>query len=141
MLNIARALGGSLLPVLVWSTAIAGGKPPPADLVITEARVYTADTSRSMAEAIAVRDGKIVFVGGGDGARDFIGRDTTVQRLAGRLVLPGLIDSHTHPALIVDLDDCDLGSEGKSLKALAAFVQGCIEHYRIPAGQWVNVRQ
>ena len=141
MLNIVRILTGSLLAAIAWSTAVAGGNPPPADLVITEARVYTADATRSMAEAIAVRDGKIVFVGSGDEARAFVGPHTKVQRLAGRLVLPGLIDSHIHPAVIVDLDTCDLGNEARSLKALAAFVQGCIERYKIPAGEWVNVRQ
>jgi predicted amidohydrolase YtcJ len=130
-----------MLVAVVSTTAVAGDNPPPADFVITEARVYTADASRSMAEAIAVRDGVIVYVGGGDGARAFVGPQTKVQRLAGRLVLPGLIDSHIHPAFIVDFDDCDLGSQGKSLEALAAFVRGCIERYKIPAGEWVSVRQ
>jgi predicted amidohydrolase YtcJ len=141
MLNFVRILTGSLLAAVACSTAAAAGNPPPADLVITEARVYTADATRSMAEAIAVRDGKIVYVGGGDGVRAFVGPDTKVQRVAGRLVLPGLIDSHIHPAVIVDFDDCDLGSEAKSLKALAAFVEACIERYKIPAGEWVSVRQ
>jgi predicted amidohydrolase YtcJ len=86
-----------------------------------------------------VRDGKIVFVGSSDGARPFVGPQTKLQRMAGRLVLPGLIDSHIHPSFIVDLDTCDLKSEGKSLEALAAFVRGCIEHYKVPAGEWVNV--
>ena len=141
MLNIVRILTGSLLAAIACSTAVAGGNPPPADLVITEARVYTADATRSMAEAIAVRDGKIVYVGSSDGARGFVGPHTKVQRVAGRLVLPGLIDSHIHPAVIVDLDTCDLKSEAKSLEALAAFVRGCIERYKIPAGEWVSVRQ
>jgi len=139
MLSIVRILTGSLLAAIACSQAVAGGDPKPADLVITDARVYTADATRSMAEAIAVRDGTIVFVGRGDDARAFIGPHTKLQRLAGRLVLPGLIDSHIHPAFIVDVDTCDLKNEGKSLKALAAFVRGCIERYQVPAGEWVNV--
>jgi predicted amidohydrolase YtcJ len=129
-----------LLPALLFTAAaLAGG--PPADLVIIEARVYTADGSRSMAEAIAVRDGKIAFVGDNEGARALVGPNTKVERLAGRLVLPGLIDSHIHPSVIVDLDVCDLNSESKSLKALTEAVRGCIDRYKVPAGEWVDVRQ
>ena len=95
----------------------AAKSPPAADLVVTQARVYTADAGRSMAEAIAVRDGKIVFVGSSDAAKAFIGPHTTVKPLAGRLVLPGLFDSHIHPGVIVDLDVCDLKSEAKTLEA------------------------
>jgi hypothetical protein len=122
------------------SAAAAAASPPPADLIITHARVYTADAGHTMAEAIAVRDGKIVFVGGSDAAKAFIGPHTAVKPLAGRLVLPGLIDSHVHPSVIVDLDVCDLKSEAKTLAAVTAFVRSCIERYKIPAGEWVNVR-
>jgi predicted amidohydrolase YtcJ len=130
------------LVLALWSAVpLSATAYPSADLVITDARIYTADAARSMAEAIAVRADKVVFVGRNDDARRWIGPKTKVRRLGGRLVLPGLYDTHIHPAGIVDLDVCDLKSEAKSLKALSAFVRGCIERYRIPAGAWVNVRQ
>jgi predicted amidohydrolase YtcJ len=131
-----------LLAVVLWSALpLAAGAHPAADLVITDARIYTADPARSMAEALAVRADKIVFVGRNDEAKRWIGPKTKVRRLGGRLMLPGLYDTHIHPIGIVDLDVCDLKSEAKSLKALTEFVRGCIERYKVPAGQWVNVRQ
>jgi len=115
--------------------------PAPADLVITDARIYTADPARSMAQAFAVRDGRIVFVGDARHAQAFIGTATRAKRLAGRLVLPGLVDSHIHPTDIVERDVCDLNSRTVQLRELAEFVRGCIERYHVPPGQWVSVRQ
>ena len=119
----------------------AAGSEVPADLVVTDARIYTADAQHSMAGALAVRDGKLVYVGAAADVLAFIGPRTQVERAGGRLVLPGLFDSHIHPAGIVDLDVCTLKSEAKSLKAMTEFVRGCIERYKIAPGEWVNVRQ
>jgi predicted amidohydrolase YtcJ len=113
----------------------------PADLVVTEARIYTAAADHGFAEALAVSGGRLVYVGSKSGAAEWIGPATKLESLHGRLVLPGIIDSHIHPSGIVDLDVCDLGSKAKSLGELTVFVRGCIERYKIPAGEWVNVRQ
>jgi predicted amidohydrolase YtcJ len=119
----------------------AADAPAPADLVITDAKIYTADAKRSMAQALAVRAGKIVFVGSKAEAAHWIGPQTKVETENGRLVLPGLFDSHIHPSGIVDLDVCDLKSAAKSLKEMTAFVADCIRRYKIPDGEWVTVRQ
>ncbi|HWX34803.1 MAG TPA: amidohydrolase family protein [Steroidobacteraceae bacterium] len=136
------------LAVIAWSLSavpfaagVAAEAHAPADLVLTDAKIYTADAGRSMAEALAVTAGKIVFVGSKAGAESWIGPNTRVERQAGRLILPGLFDSHIHPLGIVDLDVCDLKSQAKSLKEMTAFVQGCIKRYRVPAGEWLSVRQ
>ena len=100
MASLARRAGSCLISSLLLTAAAAAKSPPAADLVVTQARVYTADAGRSMAEAIAVRDGKIVFVGSSNAAKAFIGPHTTVKPLAGRLVLPGLFDSHIHPGAL-----------------------------------------
>src|ERR1700722_19831939 len=113
----------------------------PADLVVTEARIYTAAADHGYAEALAVSGGRLVYVGGKSGAAEWIGAATKVESLHGRLVLPGIIDSHLHPSGIVDLDVCDLDSKPKSLGELTVFGRGCIERYKTPAGEWVNVRQ
>ena len=108
----------------------------PADLVITNARVYTADPDRSIAEAIAVRDGRIVFVGSTSAAMLRVGPQTKLERLAGGLVLPGLIDSHIHPIDMIEVDMCSLASRPrKTLRALSRFVRSCIEKYRPRPGQ------
>ena len=121
--------------------ANAADTPAPADLVIIDAKIYTADAKHSMAQALAVRAGKIVFVGSKAEAAHWIGPQTKVETQNGRLVLPGLFDSHIHPSGIVDLDVCDLKSAAKSLKEMTAFVADCIRRYKIPDGEWVTVRQ
>ena len=136
--HVLAVLAFTLLPV---APGAAASHHEQADLVITGARIYTADAGRSMAEALAIRGGRIVFVGRDAEARAWIGPKTKVRRLGGRLVLPGLYDSHIHPVGIVDLDVCDLRSQAKSLQALTEFVRGCIQRYKVPAGAWLNVRQ
>jgi predicted amidohydrolase YtcJ len=129
-----------LLSALLLPAAVALANTP-ADLVVTEARIYTAAADHGYAEALAVSGGRLVYVGSKSGAAEWIGPATKVESLGGRLVLPGIIDSHIHPSGIVDLDVCDLDSKAKSLGELTVFVRGCIERYKIPAGEWVNVRQ
>jgi predicted amidohydrolase YtcJ len=68
-----------------------------ADMVFTNAKVYTVDEANPWAEAVAVRDSEIVYVGDAAGAEAFIGDDTAVHDVEGRLLLPGFIDSHVHP--------------------------------------------
>lgn len=68
----------------------------PATLLITNAKVYTVDEAQPWAEAVAVRDNRIVFVGSLGGAEAFRGPKTQVIDGAGRTLLPGIIDSHYH---------------------------------------------
>jgi len=67
-----------------------------ADLVIIGGKVATVDDDFSIAEAVAVQDDKIIFVGTNKDAKEYIGSATNVIELNGELVLPGLIDSHGH---------------------------------------------
>lgn len=80
-----------------------------ADRVLTHGYVYTVDAERSVAEAVALRDGHIVFVGSNEDAQAYVGADTEVTDLGGQMLLPGLHDSHAH-ILIGDAADqeCDL---------------------------------
>lgn len=71
--------------------------PDAADFVFTNGRVYTLDTNREWAEAVAVRGKDIVFVGDADGARAFAGANTEVIDLEGRMLMPGFVDVHAHP--------------------------------------------
>jgi hypothetical protein len=67
-----------------------------ADKVFTNGRLYTVDPERSWAEAVAISDGEIVYVGDDVGGRAFIGDATEVTDLGGKLMLPGFHDSHVH---------------------------------------------
>ncbi len=81
----------------------------PADLVLRHGAVYTMAPARPWAEALAVRDGRLVFVGDDPGVEKFIGSATAVLDLAGRLVLPGLQDNHAHPISGgLELGECNL---------------------------------
>jgi predicted amidohydrolase YtcJ len=70
----------------------------PADLVLTGGSVFTADTASTVVEAVAVRDGRISWVGPADEAEAQTGLTTRVLDLEGRTVLPGFQDAHLHPA-------------------------------------------
>lgn len=77
----------------------------PADLVLTGARIHTVDPGLPEAEALAVRDGRIVWLGPAADASGHTGPATRVIDAGGRLVLPGFIDAHNHVRLGSD-DAC-----------------------------------
>src|SRR4051812_9366804 len=67
------------------------------DLVVVNAKVYTMDTARPLAEAFAVSNGRIVAVGESAQVRSLAGRRTRVIDAKGKTVVPGFIDTHNHP--------------------------------------------
>ena len=64
-----------------------------ADIVFSNARVYTVDAEKPWAEAVAVKDSEIVYVGDAAGVEAYIGDATAHRDLNGQLLLPGFIDS------------------------------------------------
>jgi predicted amidohydrolase YtcJ len=135
-----RVISFSLGALLLYASAAAESRAKPADYVLTDARIYTA-VDGTLAEALAVREGHLVYVGSSLGVKAFIGPHTHLERAAGRLVIPGLIDSHVHPADILDLDVCDINSKPLRLRELSAFVKQCLARYRTPAGSLLVVHQ
>ncbi len=129
------------LLALAVSPCVLAQAPTPADLVLTGGKIYTVDNLHSTVEALAVRDQKIVFVGSAADAKRWIGPHTTVEPLGGRLVLPGLFDSHIHPVAIIPVEGCDLDSHGKTLRELSKFAGDCIAKFKVPDGGWLNVHQ
>ncbi|HSE81239.1 MAG TPA: amidohydrolase [Gaiellaceae bacterium] len=95
------------------------------DLVLTGGRIFTADAALSVAEAVAVRDGRIAWVGRATEAADHVGPGTRVLEIDGRTVLPGFQDAHCHPAESgVELARCSLNdahSREACLKAIARY--------------------
>jgi predicted amidohydrolase YtcJ len=69
-----------------------------ADLVLRNGFIYTVDQTRTIAEAIAIRNRTIVFVGKDSDVTRYVTRQTRIIDLAGRMVLPGFVDSHCHPS-------------------------------------------
>lgn len=76
--------------------AQARSAPAVADLVIVDGRVVTVDAAFRIAEAVAVRAGRIDAVSTSEDIRQRIGPSTRVIDARGRTVIPGLIDSHVH---------------------------------------------
>jgi len=66
------------------------------DLILVNGNVYTVNEKQPHAEAIAVRDQRIVFVGSNEDARKFRSDRTRIIDLAGKTVVPGFTDSHCH---------------------------------------------
>ena len=64
-----------------------------ADKIIRNAKIFTSDKDNILASALAVKDGKFVYVGNDDGLSEFEGETTDLN---GKFIIPGLIDSHVH---------------------------------------------
>jgi len=90
-----RRLLVSALAALTLS-ACAHKAPAPADLVFWGGPVHTADDARPTAEAVAVDDGRIVYVGDQAGARRRVGPETKIVDLKGAALYPGFTDAHAH---------------------------------------------
>lgn len=67
-----------------------------ADLIVTNAAVYTCDPDREWVEAFAVADGQVIAVGDAAEINAFSTADTDIVDAGGRMVMPGLCDVHTH---------------------------------------------
>jgi len=72
-----------------------------ADTVYTNGKIYTVNTKQPWAEAVAIKDGKFIGVGGDKELKPFIGEGTQVIDLGGAFAMPGIGDSHIHPALVM----------------------------------------
>ncbi len=88
--RVVALLSFVLLPLVACQQA------PPADLVFTGGKIVTMDSNHPQAEAIAVSGDTIVAVGTDAQVRRYVGEGTQVVDLAGRLVVPGFVESHGH---------------------------------------------
>ncbi len=128
---------------------------PPADLVVHNARVFTlawpepgldgrpdakapfAPESgwHADASAVAVRDGHVMYVGTDSGALALKGNDTKVVDLAGAVLLPGMVDAHTHVAeLGTSLDRVNLTQAATEAEAVELVAQRAAT---TPKGEWI----
>jgi len=150
------------LHVITAAVVLAACAPEPADvgeatgadLILTNARVYTlnwgepggdgtlaADAPRidkrwhPDAEAVATKDGEIVFVGSTQDAMQLQGDATRVVDLAGATVIPGLVDSHAHVfELGAKLDAVDLTDVATEEQAVALVAERAKS---VPKGEWI----
>ncbi|WP_374562551.1 amidohydrolase [Ideonella sp.] len=116
------ALAGMVL------AAGCGGSEREADTVLRHGYVYTVDDRDSVQQAVAVRDGRIVYVGEDEGADRLVGAHTQVIDLGGRMLMPGFVDGHLHAlaggrALLL----CNLNYAALTRAQLQAAIQVCLD--------------
>jgi uncharacterized protein (TIGR03437 family) len=85
-----------LLLLAAWLAAAQVTSSGPADRVYRNGVIFTADDQHRTAEALAIRDGRIVYIGNNQGLGPFVGAATAAVDLKGRFLMPGLIDGHRH---------------------------------------------
>ncbi len=127
---------GALALVVLLSAALParGGEAEPADLALTGGVVYTLDAARTWAQAVAVRAGRIVYVGSDAGIAPWIGPKTRVVALGGRMLLPGFQDAHVHPVSGgLELTLCDL-NDLATRAAVVEKVRACAAEQ---PGEWL----
>lgn len=154
MAKSTRILLTAALLALGLGGASLGAKAPRADLILTDARVYTLrwgepaadgtsapDAPRSGgawhpdAEAVVISAGRIVYVGSAKRALAFRGKATRVIDLDGASVLPGLVDTHTHflelGAKLEAVDLTDVADEAQAVALVAERAR------TVPKGEWI----
>jgi len=112
-------------------------KSPGADRVFVSGAVYTADESRSWAEAVAISGGEIVFVGSDRAAEAFIGANTDVVDLDGKMLMPGFHDGHSHIRYGGTATfGCDLQNE-QDLSKIRSLLVECVGTREYGTDEWV----
>ena len=114
-----------------------------ADLVMKNGNIITVDALDTIAEAVAVFDEKFVRVGSNDDVAPLIGETTKVIDLAGRTLVPGFIDAHTHPVSTGEffhgLDLIDAAAElCPSIADLQERIRERVKE--TPKGDWIGGR-
>jgi predicted amidohydrolase YtcJ len=129
-----RRLAPLLLALLAPITARAQTRGP-ADLVVTNARIYTVDDARPVVQAMAVRGGKILFTGSAREAMALRGPDTRVVDAGGHTVIPGMVDAHAHLLGLGEaLRSVDLVGTKSYDEVVARVAQAA---KGLPAGKWI----
>src|SRR5262245_40024427 len=94
---MARGRGFAAIALIAPLSIRAAQPELRADLVLVHGSVYTVDAARSWASAVAIRGGRIAYVGDDAGARALAGPRTSLVDLGGAMLLPGFVDAHVHP--------------------------------------------
>jgi predicted amidohydrolase YtcJ len=127
---------GLLGMLLLSSTAVAQERP--ADMILYNARIHTVDENRPTGEAMAVRDGMVLFVGSRRGAEALAGERTERVDLQGATVIPGMVDAHVHlmglGAALRNIDLVGTRSYDEVIQLVVARAQST------PEGEWIQGR-
>ena len=97
-----------------------------ASIVFKNGVVYTADKDRTIAEAVAVVDGKIAYVGDNAGVEAYVGPKTEIVNLGGKMLMPSFFEGHAHytsaTSTVVGIDLAGMDKEEDYVAAMKKFV-------------------
>lgn len=130
----------SMLIIFTLCLPATYSKSEAADTIFKNGNIYTVNERQgsALAEAIAVKAGKIIFVGSNQDAKAYEGKETRVVDLKGKTVVPGMTDSHYHLSG-VGMREMTLNLEGTaSLEQLLAKIKERVE--RAKPGEWITGR-
>jgi predicted amidohydrolase YtcJ len=130
---MSRFLHSCFAAALFFLTVLVGTAPSfgasPADRVYRNGVIFTPDAGNGTAEALAIRDGRIVYIGSNQGLAPFVGPATVAVDLRGRFLMPGLVDGHMHPLEAgAQLLKCSLSYESLTIPELQQRIQSCLDH-------------
>ena len=118
----------ALLLLTASSGMAAASTGGPADRVYRNGVLFTAAASNSHAEALAIRDGRIIYVGSNRGLEAYLGGATVNVDLRGRFLMPGLVDGHMHPLEGgTVLLKCNLNYASLTVAEFQHRVQACLD--------------
>ena len=134
-----------LLATLIISIWASVAHAQNADLIVTNAKIVTLDSASTVAQALAVREGRIVAVGGNDAVAALAGSATRRLDAGGRTVIPGLIDSHIHAvraALTYATEVNWIGAKtiGEAMDRLRQAAEARPGSWLIVAGGWSDLQ-
>ena len=124
--------------VLVTQAALVSAADH-ADLILHNGKIVTVDDRFSIAEAMAVQDGRIMRIGTNDDAFSVQGDETQVIDLAGKMVIPGLIDSHVHPNSAAMHEFDHEIPEMRTIRDVLDYIKS--RAAALEQGEWIVVRQ
>jgi predicted amidohydrolase YtcJ len=126
------------LVVVLVSAGLADEAKGPADLIVHHAKVVTVDAKFTITEAVAVKGGRILAVGGDNEILKLRGPDTRVIDAHQQTVLPGLYDSHTHPVGAATSELAEPLPVLRSLRDVFDYIKKRAKD--APEGDWIVVR-
>ncbi len=114
--------------LMVFCSAPSLAAQGPADTIYRNGWIYTVDDADSVQEALAVREGRIIYVGDDAGVANLVGPATKVVDLGGRMMMPGLVDGHMHPLKGGrKMLGCSLNYEALTVDQFQARIQACLD--------------
>ena len=141
--NIAFSLASLAFVALIFFNAFKN-KQTIADQVYINGNILTVDANNSLAEAVAIKDGKILAVGSTANINQLKGSQTKVVDLKGKTLIPGFIDGHSHfmslgRSKTADLSPPPVGTV-KTIADIITVLKAFQKDRGIKEGEWINAR-